>query len=87
MKYFAAVKRGAHPALPVAMFMSIIARLQPAKAQQVLTDPAAMTAAFKQLKIVDSLHGLLSMFTVTTDSTEEVIQDEFAHGVTLHKVG
>ncbi len=26
------------------------------QAQQVLTDPAAMTAAFKQLKIVESLH-------------------------------
>lgn len=78
--YFAAVDRGAHPALPVALFMSILARLQPAQAQQVLTDPAAMTAAFKQLKIVEGLHELLSKFTVEAHDTDDLVQYETHEG-------
>ncbi len=77
--YFSAVEAGAHPALPVALFMSFIARLQPAQAQQVLTDPAAMTAAFKQLKIVESLHELLSLFTATAQDCEDMIHHENHH--------
>jgi len=66
--YFDAIERGAHPALPIAAFMQAVQTLQPAVAQQILSDHSAMQNAMVQLKVAASVTVMLQRFLPAVQS-------------------
>jgi hypothetical protein len=68
--YFDAIEHGAHPALPIAVFMHGVQTLQTPVATKVLSDPAAMRQAIAQMQIVEKVSVMLRRFLPTADTEE-----------------
>ncbi|PZM82367.1 MAG: hypothetical protein DKT66_10200 [Candidatus Melainabacteria bacterium] len=74
--YFDAIEHGAHPALPIALFMQGVQTLQTPVATKVLSDSSAMRQAIAQMQIVERVSVMLSRFLPVADNEE---RDNLAH--------
>lgn len=74
--YFDAIEHGAHPALPIALFMQGVQSLQTPVATKVLSDSSAMRQAIAQMQIVERVSVMLSRFLPAADTDES---DNLAH--------
>lgn len=65
--YFAAVDRGAHPALPGAVFTASLEKLPAPMVQQIISNSEAAYNAIAQMQLVGQIHALLASFFVESD--------------------